>query len=418
MGVRLVGFALFPVILGGATVELVSRSWEGQVPMSWALWPLYALCSLAAYYLGGGHKGRLEPVIFPVVVFLTGFGIIETYRLRPDLAWRQFSWVMIGLALLVALGIFLRDYGDLQRYEYLWGVLSVVLLALTIVFGKSAGGARAWLGMGRFRFEPSEFVKIFIIIFLASYLNDAGKAFMIPTRRLWRIWAPELAYVGPLIVMWGLSFSLLILQKDLGAAFLFFGVFLSMLYVASGRPSYVIFGLMLLILGGVVSYHLFDHVRVRMDMWINPWADVDGRGYQIVQALFALGSGGIFGSGLGLGHPSVIPAVETDFVFASLCEELGFAAGAAIIALYLVLTYRGLRVALRARDEFGSLLATGLASLLGLQALTIIGGVLRLVPLTGVTMPFLSYGGSSLISSFLAVGLLSNVARHGRGADG
>ena len=408
------GFALLPVILGGTIVELVSRPEETRVPMGWALWPLYALSSFAAFYLGGGNKGRLEPVIFPVVVFLTGFGIIETYRLRPDLAWRQFAWAVIGLALLVLASILLGDYGDLQRYEYLWGVLSVALLALTIAFGKSVGGARAWLGFGRFSFEPSEFVKIFIIIFLAAYFSDAGTALMVPTRRLWWIRAPELAYVGPLILMCGLSFSLLILQKDLGAAFLFFGVFLAMLYVASGRPSYIIFGLLLLILGGVVSYHLFDHVRVRVDMWINPWSDVDGRGYQIVQALFALGSGGIFGSGLGLGHPSVIPAVETDFVFASLCEELGLAGGAAIILLYLVLTYRGFKIALGARDEFGSLLATGLASLLGIQALTIMGGVLKLVPLTGVTMPFLSYGGSSLISNFLATGLLSSVARQGR----
>jgi cell division protein FtsW (lipid II flippase) len=298
----------------------------------------------------------------------------------------------------------------LRRFRYLWLLSGLGLLGLTILWGVNPLGVgdRLWLSLGKLLyFQPSEALKVLLVIFLASYLAEKRELLVLTGLRIGRWRLPPLPYLGPLFLMWGFSLILLVWQQDLGAALLFFSTFLSMLYVTTGRLYYVITGLGLFICMAVAGYYMFDRIQLRGAIWLDPWSDPRGNAYQIVQSLLAFASGGVFGTGAGLGHPTpYIPVVHTDFVFAAIGEEWGLVGALGVILSLLIVVARGLRTAMRARTTFVSLLAVGLSAMLGWQSLIILGGTLKLIPLTGITLPFVSYGGSSMLISCIMIGLL------------
>lgn len=357
---------------------------------------------------------RGDRYIFPLAAMLSVFGLVLLFRLTPGYATRQIYWLVAGLSCFMLTAEGLRDYKLLEDYKYIYIIGGLAALLLTIVLGVEVGGARSWIAVAGIRMQPAEFVKIMLVIFLASYLNEQREVLTAGKPGILGLTWPGLQYLGPLLVMWGFSLFLLVLQKDLGTALIFFGTFLAMIFAATGRWSYVVSGMLLFAVGAVLCYFLFAHVRVRVAIWLNPWQNMEGSGYQIVQSLFAIGSGGLLGAGLGAGQPQLIPAVHTDFVFSAIAEEFGLFGGMALILIYLLIVYRGFRIALNSRTGFGTLLASGLTSLLAVQTIVIIGGVTKLLPLTGVTLPFISYGGSSLVSSYIMLGLLVNISRKDR----
>ncbi|MDD4334374.1 MAG: FtsW/RodA/SpoVE family cell cycle protein [Desulfotomaculaceae bacterium] len=360
------------------------------------------------YWKVVGFRG--DHYLLPVTAVLISTGLVFLFRLDPYYGVRQFIWILLGLGTLVFTSRVLLDIRFLGDYKYIYALLGLIALILPIFFGKVQGGAKSWLDFGYFQLQPSEFVKILLVLFLASYLAENRNVLAVGTRSLGGISLPGLSEWAPLVVMWGISLLLLVFQRDLGAALIYFGTFLAIVYAATARIFYVLFGLGLFIAGASASYYLFDHVRARVLIWLNPWPYIDNIGYQITQSLFAIGSGGALGVGLGQGYPGYIPLVHSDFIFPAICEELGLLGGAGIIILFMILIFRGVKIALRARDEFSALVAIGLTSLLGLQAFIIIAGVTKLLPLTGVTLPYISYGGSSLVANFILLGLLLNIS--------
>jgi cell division protein FtsW (lipid II flippase) len=342
-----------------------------------------------------------------------------TSRLEPSLGPRQGIWVLIGLGALLLVGL-LPSIDWLRRYRYTWATLALLLQILTLVLGRdpNGSGAALWFMLGPVSVQPMELVKLLLVVFLAAYLDEYRELLGLAGRRIGRLQLPPLPYLAPILVMVGGALLLFWLQKDLGPALLFSTVLLCMLYVASGRASYVALGLALLVLGFVVADRAFAHVHTRIVIWLDPWSVRDTLGYQIVQALYALASGGVLGTGLDLGSPRYIPAVHTDFVIAAIGEELGLAGTLAVVNLFVLLVLRGFVVALRARSGFAMLLAVGLTSVLALQALIILGGTLELIPLTGITLPFVSYGGSSVVANFLIVGLLLRISHEERSRAG
>ncbi|MGB9791156.1 MAG: FtsW/RodA/SpoVE family cell cycle protein [Thermacetogeniaceae bacterium] len=310
-------------------------------------------------------------------------------------------------------GAYVFHYKRLTDYKYLSMAMGVVFLLLTMVLGTEAGGARSWLSLGSFRFQPSEFVKIFMAIFLAGYLDENREILTKGTKRMGHFLIPDWPYLFPLLAACGLSLLLLVFQHDLGMALLFFSLFLTMVYAATGRLSYLLSGLALFGIGAWLMFLIFPHVQERIAVFLNPWKFSDREGYQIIQSLYALGGGGLLGWGLGSGFPELIPAVHTDFIFPLVGEELGLAGALEIVVIYALLVWRGMRIAINAADGFGCLLAFGCSSLLALQALIILGGVAGLIPLTGIPLPFLSYGGSSFVSNCFIAGLLTKISEGG-----
>lgn len=339
---------------------------------------------------------RRDPILFPLVMFLSGWGLALIWRLAPAFGLRQTAWIVIGVAGMLGVAFAPGDLRWLRRYRYLWLVTALGLTALTLIAGvnPSGGGPTLWLGCCGFYFQPSEALKLLFVVYLAAYLAEKGSG---------AVTAPQLA---PVLLMWAFSIVLLISQRDLGTGSLIFAVFIALLYLATGQRRYLVIGGVLLIIGGLLGYALFDVVRLRVDSWIDPFADPSGRSFQIVQSLIATADGGLFGSGFGIGAPTVIPVVHSDFVFAAILEEWGLIGGLAALALVAAIVLRGLRAAALARGNFRRLLAGGLAALVGLQSILIVGGVIKVLPLTGVTLPFLSYGGSSLLAHFIIIGLL------------
>lgn len=365
-----------------------------------------------------GHAGLTvlcrpaDQNLYPAVALLSGLGLTLVYRLRPDLAARQLVWIAIGAVAMLAVVCVLRQPEVLRRYKYSAAVAGMLLVALTAVLGvdPNNSGARLWLGFGPVLFQPSEVLKVLLVVFLAAYLDENATVLASGSYRLGRLRLPPLPYLGPAVVMWGLSLALLVFQRDLGAALLFFGIFVAMLYVASGRSLYAVAALLAFGAGVAIAYTLFSHVRLRVEIWLDPWADPRGRAYQIVQGLIALASGGVPGAGLGFGSPTIIPAAHTDLVYAALGEELGFAGALALAGIYMLLVARGMRVALHATSGFARLVAAGLTSVLAIQTVVILAGSVRLIPLTGITLPFVSYGGSSLLTNYLLLGLLLRIS--------
>lgn len=347
-----------------------------------------------------GHQG--DEYLLPLAAMLTALGLVFLFRLDPVLARRQVAWSIIGLLVLVATVCGGRDYERLTQYPYLYLVLGLFFLLLTVIAGTRIGGAKSWLTLGSFSLQPVEAVKVLVVLFLTGFLEE--KRELMVEHSSWRsTWAPLITAVT-------LSVLLLVLQRDLGSALILLVVFLAMIYLATGRKRYIIWGGILFSLGAAAAYTLFPHLRVRVAVWFNPWSEPQGAGYQVIQALIALGSGGLTGTGMGSGYSQIIPAVATDFIFATMAEEMGFLGSVGIALLYLLLGYRGFRAALLATESQGTMLAAGLTLLITFQAFIIMAGVSKLLPLTGVTLPFVSYGGSSLVISYVILGLLLNVS--------
>lgn len=424
MSLLLLGLAFAFAVLAFAQLTVLEASDPrtfGLPTSRAAMWQLAApaaliLCLGLSHWLLRRRYAQFDPYLLPVVALLCGLGLALTARLAAGFLPRQTIWLVIATTALLAIAALPKDLHWLRRYKYSWLISGLVLLSTTLIFGvnPSGFGARLWLGLGGVFFQPSEPLKILLVVFVAAYLADRRRELMEITARLGRLDLPHPAYWGPLLLMWGFSLVLLLWQRDLGAALLFFATFLAMLYTATGQLRYVLSGLALLFVAGLAGYRLFDHVALRVDAWWNPWPEASSRAYQIVQSLLAFASGGLFGQGLGQGLPTAIPVVHTDFVFAAIGEEYGLLGSLAVLACFALLVSRAFHIALHAPNGFERLLAAGLGTMLGLQTLLIVGGALKILPLTGVTLPFVSYGGSSLLTSFIMVGLLLFISSRSR----
>jgi cell division protein FtsW (lipid II flippase) len=418
---RLLGFVAMALVVGslslGATVAGTFKLYDAP---DLAIYLGALLVAHVAQVLAGR---RTDQVLLPTVAMLGGISLLLMQRLPQDLVTQTFFgttlglgqvqlvWLLLALGVATTLGIVVRSDSWLRRYKYTWAAVGVGLLLLTFVFGTEINGQRLTLQLGPFAGQPTELLKVILVVFLAGYLSENRTLLVEQDTRVGPLRLPPLPYLAPMVAMWAIALVIVVIQRDLGAALLFFGVFLALLYVATGRLSLVIIGFVLFLLGSALMAMLVDHIRTRVDVWINPFADPLGAGYQVVQALHAFARGGLLGVGLGAGLPSIggrppIPEVHTDFPLAALGEELGIVGVIAILGLYLVVVERGLRIGAAAADDFRSLLAIGLALVIGVQAFIIAAGDLKVLPLTGVTLPFISYGGSSLLANALVVGLL------------
>lgn len=397
------------ITLNFIALELVQSSGMGY------LWHLFAwiLCAVAGTRLLDRFIPQRDPLIFPIIMFLTGWGIILIDRLAPNFAGRQSVWLIISLGAMILTVSLPQLLRWLRSYRYLLLIGGITLLVSTILLGSNPSGLpgapQLWLGFGNIFFQPSEALKIILVIFLASYLSEqypamrAQAQLKIGSDRAWL--SPRI--MGPMILMWGLSIVIVVWQRDLGTAAIFFAVFLILLYSASGQMIILFGGSVLLAIAGIVAYKLFAVVELRVDIWLNPWLEADGRAFQIVQSLMAFAAGGIFGDGIGQGSPSYIPVVHSDFIFSALAEEYGLIGVVVVVAMIAIFVMRGMRLAVQHQNRpFNALIAIGLSMLIAVQSLLIMGGVLKLLPLTGVTLPFMSYGGSSLLASFVIAGLL------------
>jgi peptidoglycan glycosyltransferase len=381
---------------------------------------------LAAHFalVASGHRG--DPLLLPLVATMGGIGLIMLNRLPQDLAGTnafglelgmgatQLLWFTIGVIAMLAVAVGFRDDGILRHYKYTWALAGAALLGLTFLFGTEVNGARLWIYLGPVNFQPGEAIKIVLVVFIAAYLAENRTLLAGASARIGPVKIPPLPYLLPMLAIFVIVMLIVIISRDLGTALLFLGIFLTMLFVATGRRSYVLVGLVLFVVGSFVVYQLFDHVQRRVDSWIDPFADPSGAGYQAVQSLYAFGRGGLFGEGLGQGllptAGGAFYAVQTDFIFAALAEEIGLIGAFALLGMALALVVRGLRTAILAHDDFSAMLAVGLTTAVGLQTLIIVAGNVKLIPLTGVTLPFVSYGGSSLLASFVIVGLLLSIS--------
>lgn len=393
-------------------------------------WSSLTYGALFLALFGIAHLGRrflaptADPYLMPIAALLSTLGLLLLYRINEDLALKQALWLVVGLIAFLLVLVLTPDVERLVRRRFWIGVAGLLLLLLTAAAGREINGAKLWLALGPVRFQPAEFAKILLVVFFAAYLVDIKEALTVSTRRVLGVPLPPFRYLAPLLTIWGLSMALMIFMRDLGTSLLFFGALLTLLYVATGRLFYVLVGVVLFLAGAAVLYFMFSHVQTRVDIWLDPWTDPRGKGYQIVQSLFALASGGVFGQGLGQGHlvlasgKTVIPYLESDFIFAAIGEELGLVGAVGIVLLYLVFAYRGLRMALQTRGDFAHLLAVGLTGIFVLQAFLIIGGVIKLIPLTGITLPFVSYGGSSIVANFALLALLLRVSEARTGGEG
>jgi len=350
-----------------------------------------------------------DPWLIPAASLLTGIGITMTYRIRPDLAGKQTAWFVVSLVLLAAVVLLVRDHHVLERYKYVIGAGSVLALAITVSpLGKEVNGSRLWIDFGPMQLQPGEFAKLGIVVFLAAYLREHRE--LLAMR-----FSPK--HLGPLVLFWLMSLGLLVRMNDFGTSLLFYGSLLVLVFVATGRAWYPVVGGAAFVAGAAAVYRIAPHVRDRFDVWLDPWADPAGTGYQPLQALFALSDGGLLGRGLGQAYvvtdsgATLIPDAQTDFVFAVLGDEVGFVGAVAVLLVFVVFAWRGMSIAGACRDGFSKLLAFGLSAVFAMQAIIIVGGVVRLLPLTGQTLPFVSYGGSSLLANWLLVGLLLMVSQ-------
>jgi cell division protein FtsW (lipid II flippase) len=359
---------------------------------------------------------RLAPdadgVLLPMAGLLNGIGYVMIARLDRDLAGLQSLWTAVAVGAFIVTLFVVRRARDLERYRYTFAFLGVGLLLMPLlpVLGRTVNGARIWIRLGPATFQPGELAKLLLAIFFAGYLVEKRELLQTFTRRLGPVNLPDPKFLGPVLAAWGFSLIVMIFEKDLGSSLLFFALFVTMLWVATARGLYLALGGLLFFLGAFVAFQAFGHVRSRVDIWLDPFQDAGGRGYQLVQSLFAFGTGGVTGTGLSLGSPNRIPAVETDFIFAAIGEELGLLGTVAIVTAFLLMVGVGLRIAIQARSDFEKLLATGLTVTLGVQTFIILGGVTRLVPLTGITLPFVSYGGSSLLANYILLALLLRIS--------
>ena len=361
-----------------------------------------------------------DPVLLPIAVALNGLGLAMIHRIdhaeETAFASRQVLWTMLGMAAAVAVVVALRDHRRLRRYTYLSMVLGLVMLLLPLmpVLGREINGARIWISLGPLSFQPAELAKVLLGVFFAGYLVTNRDTLALAGPKILGLQLPRVRDLGPILLAWGVALLVLVFQRDLGTALLFFALFVAMLYVATERLSWILIGLLLFGGGAALAASTFGHVAARFDVWLTAldpavYARPAGS-YQVVQGLFGLASGGLMGTGWGQGRPDIVPYANSDFIIASLGEELGLTGLAAILLMYLVLVQRGMRAAIGVRDGFGTLLASGLSFVVAFQCFVVVGGVTRLIPLTGLTMPFLAQGGSSLVVNWMIVALLLRIS--------
>lgn len=416
------GMLVFAVVIALAAYAAVGFNTNNKLPpsMAWYGLGLGALVAVA-HIVVRKVAPYADPLLLPCAALLNGLGLVLIHRL--DLAATgnqgssdassQLAWTAIGIALFVAVLFVVRDHRRLQRYTYTTMLVGLVLLALPSLLPAryaEVHGARNWVRFAGLSFQPGEFAKILLVIFMAGFLVAKRDALALASHRVFGIDFPRGRDLGPVLLAWIISIGLLVRGKDLGMSLLFFGFFIAMLYVATERLSWLIIGFVLFAGGTFAAYHMFGHVRQRFDIWLHPFADAQDKGYQLVQGLFGFANGGILGTGLGEGRPYLVPFAKSDFIVATIGEELGLVGLMAILLVYVVIVARGLRTALSVRDSFGKLLTTGLSVSFALQVFVVVGGVTRLIPLTGITTPFLSYGGSSLVANWALIALLIRIS--------
>jgi len=426
----------------------LSITTDGGVRWSHLYAPVvWFLLFFVAFFLLRHRHPDHDPYLLPLMGLLTGWGLLLVDRLAPGFLLRQVNWLVLGITALIIVVYTPGDFNFLRRYRYTWLTLGILLLGATFIFGvnPSGQGAALWLKVpfaSRVFFQPSELLKLLLVIFLASYFDERGRVIrLIPGK----VWQRTLAYLGPLALMGGFCVLMLVWQRDLGAATLFLGLVLAMLYLATGDWIYVVGGIALLILASLVGYFIFDNIAswteslltqgtagdsriaqlvdsigsvhdiitLRIDTWLNPWPEASTRGYQIIQSLYAVASGGLSGEGIAQGNPLFIPVVHSDFAFAAVAEEWGLIGALVVIGCFATIAYRGLRIAAISLRSFGLFLASGITIVFTFQAFLIMAGITRLLPLTGITLPFVSYGGSSLLASSIMIGLLLNLSSQG-----
>ena len=407
------GLVVLAVILAAGGYVLTALAKGARLPAHLAPFATGAAgLAVVAHLAVRRFTPRADGTLLGLAVLLNGIGFVTIARLDPDLARYQSLWTAVGVAAFVITLRAVQRVRDLERYRYTFALIGIGSLLIPAVpgIGREINGARLWVQLGPFNFQPGEAAKVTLVIFLAAYLVEKRELLSTPTWRVGPMMLPDPKHFAPLLLAWGSSILVMVREKDLGSSLLFFAVFLAMLYMATARASYVGIGAALFGLGATFAYQVFGHVRSRVITWVNPWPLAQDQGFQLVQALFAFGSGGLAGTGLGLGSPGSIPNASTDFVFAAIGEELGLIGTTAVLLVYLLLVGVGFRIALKADQPFLKLLAAGLTTMLGVQTFIILGGVTRLIPLTGITMPFVSYGGSSLLANFVILALLLRIS--------
>lgn len=406
-------------VITGAAYVLASLGKNASIPARIGTFLAVVLALVALSHLMVRLLARgADPLLLPVVALLHGIGFVMIARLSERLAGLQATWSLVAVAAFVVTLVMVERVGDLRRYQFTALAVGVVLLLLPMVpgLGFESGGARIWVNIGPINFQPGEFAKIALAIFFAGYLAERREFLIASDRRFLGVPVPELRHFLPLLLAWMMSVVMMVGERDLGSSLLFFALFIVLLWVATERTSVMVIGVGLFLASAVAAYNMFSHVRTRVTIWLNPWDQYTGKGYQPIQGLFSLSSGGITGTGLGLGDPGGVPAAHNDFIFAAIGEELGLLGATAVVIAYMLLVGSGFRSALRSDRTFEKLLAVGLTTIIGVQAFIIIGGVIRVVPLTGVTLPFVSYGGSSLVANYVLLALLIRIsdasARH------
>jgi cell division protein FtsW (lipid II flippase) len=394
--------------MGFATVYIALKSQVSSGSLGYAIF-FFGLY-LVAHVVARIAVPLADPYLLPMAALLTAIGLTEIYRLGPaSNAFRQGLWVVIGVAAFAATLFWLRhDYRVLERYKYVFGVTAIILLFLPLapVLGESINGSRLWIHVGSLQFQPGELGKIALIVFLAGYLREKREVLAQGRLKDW----------GPLLVIWGGAMLVLLATDDLGSALLYYGIFLAMLYVATARLSFVAAALGLFVVGAFAVTKATPHVQERVDVWLNPYKYAQTSGYQILQALYSMAHGGVGGTGLGRGivttqtGQQIVPEQNSDFIYSALAQELGLIGAAAVLLLYMAFALRGFQIAMSATDGFSKLLAAGLSFSFAFQTFVIVGGITRIIPLTGITLPFVSYGGSSVVANFLLVALLMLVS--------
>ncbi|TEX51941.1 MAG: cell division protein [Actinomycetales bacterium mxb001] len=413
------------------TLQVAWSTGEGVHPRFWITAGVVGVIALTTHIIVRWRVPYADPFMLPIATLLTILGLVMIYRLdvaaaqraerndnpipTPDV-YNQLTWYAVAATLFILVLIVLRDHRVLQRYTYTAGLIGVILLLLPLapVIGATVNGATLWVRIGGLTFQPAEAAKIFLTIFFAGYLVVTRDSLALVRTKVLGIGFPRARDFGPILIVWAVSLGVLIFERDLGTSLLFFGLFVAMLYIATQRVSWLVLGAGLFAIGAVGAYLLFGHVRTRVQVWLDPFAYADTGGYQIVQSLYGFSNGGLFGTGLGRGYPDLVPFANTDFILAGLGEELGLTGVFAILLLYAVLIERGLRTAVTVRDPFGQLLAAGLSITFAIQVFVIVGGVTRLIPLTGLTTPFLSYGGSSLVANWVIIAILLVISHRAR----
>ncbi|GAA3595615.1 FtsW/RodA/SpoVE family cell cycle protein [Klugiella xanthotipulae] len=406
--------------INGGAIYLVQLAVLDTIdPTPFLLTSMLTIAVLALHITVRSVAPDADPIIIPVATLLNGMGIAQIYRIDlivKSSGWeatanRQVVWTALAIVLAILVLLFIRNHRVLLRYTYIAGILALVLLLLPLapIIGKADGGAQVWINLGMFSFQPGEIAKILLAIFFAGYLvRNRDSLSMVGKKFLWMSF-PRIRDLGPIMVFWLLAMSVLVFQRDLGTSLLYFGLFLVMIYVATGRASWVFIGLGLFLTGAVVASQSLDYVNSRFRNWLTPFDqaiyDAKRSSYQLVQGLFGLAHGGMSGTGLGQGRPNITPLPQSDYIVGSIGEELGLVGIFVLLALYAILVARGLRIGFAGRDDFGKMLATGLSFALALQVFIVIGGITRVIPLTGLTAPFLAAGGSSLLSNWIIVAL-------------